>query len=211
MDYVTAYFWQQKARNASSLLLQQVKFKKGHSLVLACICEDARGGGAGEYVTGYLRDWFYDRVLLKRWKPTERNVERLGHELARVIGKAETDLGRTDFPISGILCIDRLFVVFGRKSEILSQNTSFGRANIKSILGSGESLSMQCGILQEKVGILLGTQGFLKSMERHLVRECLMVEEISCKKQAEKHLRELCTEAVNGDVKDVAAVFLLSV
>lgn len=207
MNFVTAYFWQPKTDNACALLLQKARHKQGYDAVLACVCEN---DSAGAYLTGQLRDFFRKRVLSGHGRMSEKRLRILGRKIEQMIDRAEREAGGGQRQFSGVLCIDRQFVMFGKESDILMQNTRFGRAHVKKALEGDSLLGLQYGVLQEGVGLLLGSRSLLQGVDMQHIRECLMVEEIAGKKQADRHLSELCGEAVRNGAKAPAAILLVS-
>lgn len=206
MEYVTAYFWQPQ-NNACSLLLQQAEERNGHQIVLACICEEnANESGC---LTEALRDWFYHEVLTGRGAPHKR-LQVLSGKLPVIISKAEKNQKQKETPLCGILCIGRFFCIFARKSEIQMFNTRFGRAHTREILFSKKEVDIQLGVLESGVGILIGSDGLWKKADKQRSLECLMVQEISDDKGAERHLKEMCTQAQSEGAVNIAAVLLIS-
>ena len=67
MKYYSHYLWESAGReNPVSLVLQQVKLKKGRCL-LACICDGSRSKADGSLISGYfterLVEWFHHQCL----------------------------------------------------------------------------------------------------------------------------------------------------
>lgn len=206
MEYVTAYFWQ-PLNNACSLLLQQAEERKGHQIVLACICEE--NANESGYLTEALRDWFYHEVLTGRGAPHKR-LQVLSGKLSVIISKVEKSKKQKETPLCGILCIGRFFCVFVRDSEIQMFNSCFGRAHTRGILFSKKDVNIQLGVLESGVGILLAGAGLREKADKQRTLECLMVQEISDNNGAERHLKEMCTQAQAEGATNIAAVLLLS-
>lgn len=230
MNYLTAYDWQQSDKgNVCSLILEQVRFQKGHTVVFACICEEERNplvkgqhspatgwnipgttgtAGAGAYLTECLRSWFFDSALPLSTRPGEGKLHALGRSLRRSLCRAERELGREDTLIGGVFCLNNLFFVFSKRQQLMLINTRFGRPNC-NILPSESSLFLQYGRLQNKTGILLMSQSFLEHMDMPLLKGCLMVEEMNEKEQLQRHLRELCRERQEKGIENLTAVLVM--
>ncbi|MBE5874385.1 MAG: hypothetical protein E7287_08260 [Lachnospiraceae bacterium] len=203
MEYVTAYFWHPQS-NACSLLLQQAEERRGYQIVLACICEESTS--KTDYLIEALRDWLCHEVLTGQKNPQKR-LRALAKRIPAIISRAERNKEET--PLCGILCIDRYFCIFARECGIQIFNTCFGRAHAEEFLFKKE-INIQLGELESGVGILLSSSGLRDKTDKQRTLECLMVQEILDNSGAERHLKEMCTQAQSEGATNIAAVLLLS-
>lgn len=84
-----------------------------------------------------------------------------------------------------LLCIGREILVLGGGQNLMLVNTSFGTGRVTPLRGSFRS-----GI-EPGAGLLLATDGFMKSVGEQNLREVLRLPEIRTKEQADRRLREL--------------------
>lgn len=87
--------------------------------------------------------------------------------------------------LTQLLCIGREILVLGGGQNLMLVNTSFGTGRVTPLRGSFR------GGIEPGAGLLLATDGFLKSVGEQNLREVLRLPEIRTKEQADRRLREL--------------------
>lgn len=108
--------------------------------------------------------------------------------------------------LSGILCIGQEFLLFGRgNTGITLLNRCMGNPHVEN-MPRRDILSLQLGVMEPDVGVLLATKPFTDSIPREALQEGLFVEEVVTERQTEKHLRELGRAGEENGGKNMAAV-----
>lgn len=229
MDFITSYYWQQgkNVHNSSSLLLQQLSFKKGKGqLLLACVCEEEQerrypktqirrqtygAGCVSGYMTQRLDVWFHERAVKHLGGRKKGSVSALEKELSDIIQKTDSELGGICVSLCGLLCKGRDFLLFYRGgTELYLLNTRFGRANLRSLSGESETLSLQCGEIRKGAGVLLAVRGFCEGVGEQPLRECLAAGETSTQERADKRLTELGYETERRNMNNVGAILVFA-
>lgn len=191
MNYLTSFYWTEGIPN-TSLTLQQATRKRGKMpVVLACVCEEdamTREQGLGEHFCIQLTDWFYERALEQCSRGKEPDLSVLREELTELASDA-------GFSAAGILCTGERFLLFYRgRQRICLLNSRFLRPNIKELSANTDRVSalvVEEGILQSKVGVLLGTENFYRGISGEEIRNCLKVDAICDEKRVNRRLLEL--------------------
>ncbi len=224
MKYLTGYVWQasqglgtQKTPRESSILLQQVSFGRCN-VVLACVIGP---GVVGGYVTSGMKAWLMDRgkALFGKQveervvqKEVEKELERLYGEVSRYICKEKMDK-QVRIDVSGILIAEQdCWVIQGEESSSFLLNRCFQRTHCKEIENTGRGyLRVTAGHIQKCVGVLLGTNKFLKSISGEAVKQCLAAQDIVREEQIGLRLKELAEESRRqGYSEECSAVYIRS-
>lgn len=209
MIFLTSCYWTE-GKPATSLILQQVTRKRGKMpIVMACVCEEnpaAGEQGTGESFCVHLTDWFHEYALERCSRVGKTGLADLKEELAQMAGTA-------GFSAAGILCVGEWFLLFYRgKQRICLLNSRFLRPNLKEIsANTAESIIvMEEGFLQDKVGLLLGTESFYRGISEEEIRNCLAVNAVRNETQVNRRLEELGHFGESQQSGGRAAVLLMT-
>ena len=225
MKYYSHYIWENgdvKGQNPVSLVLQQVKLRKGRCL-LACICDGTRSIENESLVSGYITErlveWFHGKCI-----PTLQitmNDAKIRHMLAEELAKIEEEVKEfekqkgitADYDILGMTVWNDCFCCFWKgdcKGYIFNKRFNRKkRRNLKEIIGQKEGCQMQLieGNLQKGVGILLCSPSFEGNLMEEEMLEVLSEEGLE-DKDIGKRLRELWKEnQKRGERGHAGAVF----
>ena len=210
MKYYSHYLWESAGReNPVSLVLQQVKLKKGRCL-LACICDGSRSKADGSLISGYfterLVEWFHHQCLplINQSGKTEKIHQLLEKEIKSM----------PVYDLSGMLVWGEQFCYF-EKGDVKSLlfNRRFNKKqcrNLSQMLfdkDKGEELLLVSGTLQKGISILISTAGFCEHISEKEMLEVLF-EEKAKDVEIQKRLKELWKEdIVRGGAEYAGAVF----
>lgn len=183
MKFLTSFYQRAEDKN-SALTLQQVLRVKGRMpIVLACVCE---GSGGGEFCMR-LTDWFYECAL-------SECSRRNGPE-SSVLIKGLRSMAQGDFSVAGIVCAGHQFVLFYRgEQRVCLFNRRFLRPNRKELSDRTDRSGEMCvkeGIMQEEVGLLIGTEGFYRGFSEKELADCLAAGSVEKESQVRRRLEEL--------------------
>lgn len=218
-DFITSVYWQRE-HNDSALLLQHYRYQ-GVPLCFACICagEGEAKGRAGAYLTGQLLSWFRALPLRRLAGNPEERLPRLEIRLAERIERSIKELRRRglleeELDFAGILCVSEYFLLFREGScQICLLNQCFDKGHFERI-GEGRIPEGKCfvqqGILQRGIGLLLATESFCSKLRDQELEECLRVNTVGTREQADRHLLELGLRAEEQGGRHMGAVFLLT-
>lgn len=190
MNFLTSYHWKE-GKPTTSLTLQQVTRQRGRMpVVMACVCEEDPSVGEqdiGERFCVQLTNWFHECVLKRCSRTKKPELDALKAELMQM---EETAC----FSLAGMLCVGERFLLFYRgKQRICLLNSRFLRPNLKELsVNTAESaIVMEEGLLQNKVGLLFGTESFYRGISGEEIRNCLAVDAIRNEVQVSRRLEEL--------------------
>lgn len=209
MNFMTSCYWTEGIP-PTSLILQQVTRKwEKMPLVMACVCEEdlpVEDQGAGEHFCIQLTDWFHECVLKRCSRVRKPDPAALKAELTQL-----TEAAR--FSVAGILCVGERFLLFYRgKQRIYLLNSRFLRPNLKELSVSTKegAVVMEEGFLQDKVGLLLGTDSFYRGISEEEIRNCLAVDAVRNEIQAGRRLTELGCLSESRKTGGRAAVLVMA-
>jgi hypothetical protein len=183
-----------RAINPDAVLLQQAAFK-GQPVLLACVCRGqgsvAEGEQAAAMATKRLMEWFYDRGI-SLWDKQLRaaKVEQGLYGIWERIWGEAVDRELPD--IAGLFLLGHHFWLFhkGECSAYLL-NQRYGLPNVKKLTDGENSFLVRSGVLQENVGIVVCTPGFMDELDRREIVGCLNLAEIGADWQVSRRLEEL--------------------
>lgn len=197
MRFLTSYYWQQGQGNRTSLTLQQIRPKKGKdSLLLACVCDNG-------HFCARLVDWLHEEILANYSARGGIAWDAAQDRLRGIAADAQAA-----FSCAGILCLGPELLLFGQGGHrIYLLNQSFGGrgAHIGMLMGTDgssrpreatqrddgrEAFQLRRGLMEDGVGILLGTEPFYEKLTEQMLLDCLGGD-IRDEKQASLRLREL--------------------
>ena len=224
MKYITGHVWLREHEQAQSaresVLLQQVCYDACH-IVLACVCDGSELGG---YVTGRLKSWL--QVNCTRLFGKNKDVKTVSKELAKELavlrdetadhmaGKSSKEDRQHTLNLSGILIVDKICFLFSAgEGCFYLLNRRFNMTHRKKLAGIGTvPWQITEGIIQKKVGILLGTASFLGGVGKEAMRQCMAAQDIEREGQIDRRLREMALESCRqGYHGDCSAVYIRSV
>lgn len=231
MNLITSAYWQQSP-NYTALLLQQYRHRAA-DLCLTCVCsgESEGQGRANAYLTRRLLQWFRELNWRRLAARPEKRLSALAAPLENTLSRMQRELADCGLlpegvalSFSGILCAGTDFLLFHcGEQRIYLLNRAFGRGQLQCIsdtvaAGQGqvgtnakeEPLLLRQGILQQDIGLLIATHSLCDCVTEQEIRECLYVEDVLTKEQADRHLRELGREGERQGGRDQAAVLLLT-
>ncbi len=201
MFFLTSYHWRQGEEYC--LLLQQVRRKKGKlPILLACVCED-------ESFAESVAEWFHKGALpCCRRGSAEKTAGRVQLRFLKWMGGWEENLAGEAFAL--LFCIGgECFYAWSGDMGIRVLNMQFGRAQVRSLTWQTEGYACGRALLEENVGLLLGTGEFYRSLPEDVLRLCLTAIDLNSQEQADRHLAEVCGEAARRGAAAAAAVFLV--
>lgn len=199
MQYLSSYCRQQEEQY--SLSLQQVCRRRGNLPVLfACICEE------GEFMR-QLTEWFHGKALCRcRKGSAEKVTERVRDSLLELCAAPEGD------PESAFVLLfcagGECFYAWRGDMDICVLNMQFGRARVRSLTRRTEGVGCGRAMFQEDVGLLLGAGDLFRRLPKEVLCSCLTVIDLNSQQQLDRHLSEVCGEAVRCGAKNTAAVLL---
>ncbi len=216
MQYATSYYWQPNDTNVTTLVLQQAYHKKKRMpVILACICTEEQAQQnhqRKQRMAKDLADWFYGRGLplcskLKRSKMDEI-TDSLNICLQQSLRKEEPN------HVAGIFCVGAHFQLFQKGRQNIgilnSLNYHSHYRNLAINQEKKNSLSIQSGVIQKGVGILLASESFCTSCSYQNIEECLNIQQLHSQSRVDKHLQELGTFGEKKGGNNMGAILLVS-
>lgn len=207
MEYVTTCYRRQGESGCSLLLLQYLC--RQTPVCFACICTVEGAGNVRMCgnMAEKLKSWCHSVPWHRAAKHPCRWLVKLEKELSdltadrtavrgemaaagqaamngQMAADSQTAVGG-GIRLTQLLCIGREILVLGGGQNLMLVNTSFGEGRVTPLRGSFR------GGIEPGAGLLLATDGFLKSVEEQKLREALCLPEIRTKEQADRRLREL--------------------
>lgn len=237
MQYLSAYYWQQETCALTSLVLQQLVYRKGKIPVLfACIC-NGNTMGKGEdssYFTEQLANWFWSRQqsLVQEIKKDadEKKPEEIEREICYKIMQVDREISLYERygkraseafkgqvghvgNMIGLLCIANRFWLFGRGSmEAYLLNTRFERVHCESLLGKEElktgEIMVMSGLMEAEIGLLLATENFNNKLSKQELAECLRIKDVNTRERGKRRLEELGAAAECRGGRHMGAILL---
>ncbi len=220
MNYQTSYYWQQEGLNETSLVLQQLKEKKGGlSIVFVVMCRMRDMPAAGDFLQTRLLDWFRYKGLELCAKGRQRDMERLQNaledEISHVINEAAQVCCPEKMDCTGIIGVGEKAVLFScGRQRIYLIHRGFRMGKIKCLNPDKERFWIQQADMQPGIGIFIGTESFLAPYKEQTLTESMNIAELGRKEnrgeRCEKRLRELGMQAERLGEQNVCAVLLLT-
>lgn len=215
MKYLATYYWQ-AGNHSSSLMLQQVCYKrKRMPILLACVCSQTTNDGRAEALVKALTDWFYQIGLPTCSKRGEKGMRIIVAALKKcIIGNLRKKVsGFEKLQIGGVLCVGNTLCFFqqGRlRIAVLNRKNqhSYSRELLLEAKCNEEMIFREATI-QSGVGILLTTDNFYASICPERVEECLSMKELETQMQLEKRLQELGKLGETNGGTDMGAVLIM--
>lgn len=179
MEYVTTCYRRQGESGCSLLLLQYLC--RQTPVCFACICTVEGAGNVRMCgnMAEKLKSWCHSVPWHRAAKHPCRWLVKLEKELSDLTAAGG------GIRLTQLLCIGREILVLGGGQNLMLVNTSFGTGRVTPLRGSFR------GGIEPGAGLLLATDGFLKSVGEQNLREVLRLPEIRTKEQADRRLREL--------------------
>lgn len=179
MEYVTTCYRRQGESGCSLLLLQYLC--RQTPVCFACICTVEGAGNVRMCgnMAEKLKSWCHSVPWHRAAKHPCRWLVKLEKELSDLTAAGG------GIRLTQLLCIGREILVLGGGQNLMLVNTSFGTGRVTPLRGSFR------GGIEPGAGLLLATDGFLKSVGEQNLREALRLPEIRTKEQADRRLREL--------------------
>ncbi len=162
-------------------------------------CDEVEISG---YFTEALVEWFHRECLkIMERKSTEAEPERSLHkeiemiydELAQYSEKKRVDFS---FDCVGMLLVEQRFWLFSMgKGQAYLLNRRYNQKHMRSIVGTSafgqeDAFGWESGLLQKRLGILLGVEDILGQVGADMVTEVLIGEEFT-EERLQKRVREL--------------------
>ena len=226
MKYYSHYIWESgsvERQNPVSIVLQQVKLRKGRCL-LVCICDGTGSGENASLVSGYLTErlveWFHHKYIptLQKKDPDRSTFWVLTEELKRIEEELE-EYGRqkgtvATYDVLGMAVCDSEFFCFLKgKCKGYLFNRRFNKKqirNLKALVYQGEEesrIQLVQGSMQKGVGILLCSPLFDTNISEDEMLEVLSEEHLE-DGDIQKRLGELWKEnKKRGENGHAGAVF----
>lgn len=179
MEYVTTCYRRQGESGCSLLLLQYLC--RQTPVCFACICTVEGAGNVRMCgnMAEKLKSWCHSVPWHRAAKHPCRWLVKLEKELSDLTAAGG------GIRLTLLLCIGREILVLGGGQNLMLVNTSFGEGRVTPLRGSFR------GGIEPGAGLLLATDGFLKSVEEQNLRDVLCLPEIRTKEQADRRLGEL--------------------
>jgi serine/threonine protein phosphatase PrpC len=202
MKLLSGYAYDEsRVLNPDAVLLQQAAFR-GQPVLLACVCRgqgsEAESEQAAAVATKRLMEWFYDRGITL-WDKQLR-AAKVEQELYGIWEKIGGEADATTVPDSaGIFMLGQHFWLFhkgGCSAYLLNQR--YGLPNVKKLTEGENSLRVRSGVLQENVGIVVCSPGFMEGLDRREIVGCLNLAEIGADWQVSRRLEELRRQQESG-------------
>lgn len=230
MQYLSTYYWQQEEHARTSLMLQQLMYRKGKVPVLfACICTDTKEGESlgNVYYAEQLTEWFQNegRELLLRSRGENSSVIEMAfrqkllqtdcefREYMRHNWLTNYDMAeKAAIAVISLLCIGDSFLLFqrGRVGAYLL-NTRLGHAHCKKLtVSDSQDYVILSGEMEKNIGLLLVTEDFESKLSRQQLEECLSVTESLSPQRYRRRLEELGEEAGRQGGRHMGAVLLVT-
>lgn len=225
MKYLASYYWQQERPSFTSLVLQQLVYRRRKVHVLfTCLCTAEKEGG-NSYFGRQLDAWFQNvgRELLVA---NRGNEEKMKEQLAIIIRQIDEEIAvnkrcnrsvpKSNISVAGILCVADYYLLFYRGSmKVYLLNYRFGKTNCRQLAepdkeSDKEDLQMISGRMEQGIGLLLGTKDFGKGLAENEIGECLSVKKLKDAGIGKRHLQELGQASVQNGGQHVGAVLLVT-
>lgn len=201
MEYVTTCYRRQGESGCSLLLLQYLC--RQTPVCFACICTVEGAGNVRMCgnMAEKLKTWCHSVPWHRAARCPCRWLVKLEKELSDLT--ADRTAVREEMAAAGqtamdgqmaatggirltlLLCIGREILVLGDGQNLMLVNTSLGAGRVTPLQGSFR------GAIEPGAGLLLATDGFMKSVGEQNLREVLCLPEIRTKEQADRRLGEL--------------------
>ncbi len=226
MKYYSHYLWENgnaKKQNPVSVVLQQVKLRKGRCL-LACVCDGTGSSENESLVSGYfterLVEWFHRRYIptLQMRTHSMSTDQMLGEELIKMEEELQ-EYGRqkgivAEYDVLGMVVWDDEFCCFWKgdcKGYLFNRRfNKKQRRNLKELICQKEEngrMQLVQGSLQKGVGIVLCSSLFDTNLTEEEMVEVLAEEHIK-DEDIRKRLTELWKEnQKRGEDRHAGAVF----
>lgn len=205
MRFLTSYYRREEDSRCALTLQQVLRVRGKMPIVLGCVCGEGVSSEGAAFCMR-LTDWFHESALVGCNRRREPDLAPLMEEAA--------SLAAGNFSVAGMFCVGRRFFLFYRgEQRICLMNRRFLRPNSKVLsrrTDSSGKILMEEGVMQEDVGILIGTERFFDGISEEEFMKCLAVEAVRDQKQAERRLKELgrYNESGNAPADGRAAVFI---
>lgn len=224
MKYFSHYYWESSdGENPISVILQQVKLRKGRCL-LACICDGSKSSSQKSLVSGYfterLVEWFHQKFIPAKQKGLQENsiFRMLTEEMKQIeeeLQEYEKQKGIVAvYDILGMILCEQFFCCFGQggcKGFLFNQRfNKKQRRNLKGIMLQPEEdrrIQVVQGSLQKGIGILLCSALYDTEISEEEMVEVLSEEHLQ-DKDIQKRLKELWKEnQKRGECGNAGAIF----
>lgn len=193
MKYLTAYYKRQGEHGCSLLLQHYLCGQVPVCFAALCTSEGGRCGEVCREATARLMGWCRSVPWHSAAKKTDLWLRHREKELEEKLGCSGEEGPYGDgLPGDGeavrttlLLGVGEEISVLGGGQNVRLLSTSFGRGRVRKLPGQFR------GSLEAGAGILLATDGFLRSVEEDKMAEALHLPEIRTEEQAERRLKEL--------------------
>lgn len=165
-------------------------------------CDEVEISG---YFTEALVEWFHRECLkIVERKSAEAELERsLYKEIEIICGELAQYSKKKGIEVSldcvGMLLVEQRFLLFSMgKGQAFLLNRRYNRKHMRCIVETsafwqGNAFGWESGLLQKRLGILLGVEDILEQVEADMVTEVLIGEEFT-EERLQKRVRELWEE-----------------
>lgn len=199
MEIWTATFCKEAA-DAALLLCRAIRRKGKIPIVFVCAMRQREVRRQKQYMD----NWFREKALpLCERNKTEEAVDAVHASLAACLMQSGGDM-------AALFCMGReCFYAWRGEMELQAHNLCFDKKHIKRLTDAADGWGCERAVLEQGVGVILGSRDFFACLTQEQLKDCLGAGEIQSPLQAQRHLEEISETAKRQGARSPVAALLL--